>query len=678
MKKHGGKINGGRYSISPGEYMAAEGARTISTVAGPCLVVCLHSPGRRAGVMGHFILPWRPRDEPELLDMAWAQGSARMEILVGEMVKLGYDRRRLRASVYGAALAGPDDTPIEEGVLFGNMRFLRDFLLQESIPIARDGLGGITRREIRFDVSTGAIEEMPAPRDGFEKLLKAERDYITAAVTVPPRPGDVVLFESEMYRKLMELIPDIVYRIDEEGRFTYVSKSVFRLGYEPEELVGRHFSVILHPEEAARVSGEEVLPLFRGRDTDAESTPKLFDERRTGRRITRNLRVRMAPARTPSDPDAFPVGEVISTGHYDYMEGGRKHRGTIGIIRDISETANAEMALAQTERFYRGILDGTTDIFFIVAADGTILYAGDPLQTTTGRRVSDTVGENMPALIHESDRMPLEEILADRGEPGRHTVIEYRFPHADGRWLHFESTVFTMRDDDRKALLVILHARDITARKQAEERLAAALREKEVLLQEIHHRVKNNLQVVTSLLDMQSSRSRDPGVQDALRDARNRIRSIARVHEKLYGADDLSRINFGTYLRTIIDEILVVFGMAGGVTVDYDTCEALLPLNKAIPLGLVVNEVITNSLKHARPAEDKNGLRITVSMKESSDGSLRLEIGDNGKGMPEELLSRPGAGMGMKLIRLLAVEQMKGEVSLSGNGGTRFALSFRR
>jgi len=568
MKKHAGTINGGRYSISPGEFLAAEGDRTISTLAGPCMVVCLHSPGKRAGVMGHFILPWRPREEPEVMEMAWAQGSAQMEILVGEMVKLGCDRRRLNASVFGAALTGPDDSPVDEGVLFGNMRFIRDFLFQESIPVARDGLGGITRREIRFDVSTGAIEDIPPGADGLDKMLEAEREYITAAVTVPPRPGDVVLFESEMYRKIMELIPDIVYRIDEEGRFTYVSKSVFRLGYEPKELVGRHFTVILHPEEAARVSGAEVLPLFRGRDTDAETTPRLFDERRTGRRITRNLRVRMAPALPPSDPDACPVGEVISTGHYDYMEGGRKHRGTVGIIRDISEAANAEKALAQTERFYRGILDGSTDIFFIVAADGTILYASDPLQSATGRRIADTVGENKLALIHESDRKPLENILADRQGHGRHSVVEYRFLHADGRWLHFESTVFTMRDDDRKALLVILHARDITARKQAEERLASALREKEILLQEIHHRVKNNLQVVTSLLDMQASRTRDPGVLDALRDARNRIRSIARVHEKLYGADDLGRINFGTYLRTIIDELLVVFGLGGGVSVD--------------------------------------------------------------------------------------------------------------
>jgi len=104
----------------------------------------------------------------------------------------------------------------------------------------------------------------------------------------------------------------------------------------------------------------------------------------------------------------------------------------------------------------------------------------------------------------------------------------------------------------------------------------------------------------------------------------------------------------------------------------------LLPVNQAIPLGLIVNEVITNSLKHDGRAEGVEGLRITVSMKESSDGSLRLEIGDNGKGMPEELLSRPGAGMGMKLIRLLAVEQMKGDISLSGKNGTRFVLSFQR
>jgi len=241
--------------------------------------------------------------------------------------------------------------------------------------------------------------------------------------------------------------------------------------------------------------------------------------------------------------------------------------------------------------------------------------------------------------------------------------------------------------------------REIVRRKEAETRMKASLEEKEVLLKEIHHRVKNNLQVVSSLLYLQSESVSDPEVLDMLKDSQNRIRSMALVHERLYQTEDLARIDFPEYVRDLAAYLVSSYSMdAPSVSLRLDADEVVLDVDTAVPCGLIVNELVSNSLKHAfspRPAlkpdlasvatqgaegdriggANGNGNEIFIELRTEQDGQLRLLVGDNGVGFPEDMDWRDTQSLGLLLVNSL-VRQLRGAIELVRQDGTRFEITF--
>jgi two-component sensor histidine kinase/DNA-binding NarL/FixJ family response regulator len=241
--------------------------------------------------------------------------------------------------------------------------------------------------------------------------------------------------------------------------------------------------------------------------------------------------------------------------------------------------------------------------------------------------------------------------------------------------------------------------REIVRRKEAEARMKTSLEEKEVLLKEIHHRVKNNLQVVSSLLYLQSESVGDPEVLDMLKDSQNRIRSMALVHERLYQTEDLARIDFPEYVRDLAAYLVSSYSMdAPSVSLRLDADEVVLDVDTAVPCGLIVNELVSNSLKHAfspRPAltpdiastagqgaeSDRiggthgNGNEIFIELRTEQDGQLRLLVGDNGVGFPEDMDWRDTQSLGLLLVNSL-VRQLRGAIELIRQDGTRFEITF--
>ncbi len=212
-------------------------------------------------------------------------------------------------------------------------------------------------------------------------------------------------------------------------------------------------------------------------------------------------------------------------------------------------------------------------------------------------------------------------------------------------------------------------------RKRAEEALKASLREKEVLLKEIHHRVKNNMQVISSLLSLQSRHLEDPKAIGMFKDSQHRIRSMALVHEKLYQAKDLSRIDFGQYLQNLIVYLVHSYQIdSGRIGLKIDVGGAALDINTAIPCGLIVNELVTNALKHAFPGGRKGEVR--VALRKGASGLLTLTVGDNGVGWPAEADFRKTETLGMQLVTML-VDQLDGSIDLERKAGTAFRISFR-
>jgi two-component sensor histidine kinase len=221
------------------------------------------------------------------------------------------------------------------------------------------------------------------------------------------------------------------------------------------------------------------------------------------------------------------------------------------------------------------------------------------------------------------------------------------------------------------ALVVV---RNITRRRRAERdlqdalaRVSQALAEREVLVKEVHHRVKNNLQIVSSLLEMQADRA-DPAARHLIHDGVARIRALSRIHQMLYAGDDLARVDLGQYAETMVGELWRSLGAQGRWSVVADPVE--MSMDQAIPCGLILNELVTNALKHGRSAD--GACRLRVEVRADAD-AVRMVVADEGPGVPPGFESQPSATLGTKVLRSLA-RQLQGELTVTSEGGARFTL----
>jgi two-component system, sensor histidine kinase PdtaS len=215
---------------------------------------------------------------------------------------------------------------------------------------------------------------------------------------------------------------------------------------------------------------------------------------------------------------------------------------------------------------------------------------------------------------------------------------------------------------------------DISHLKQEQERIQAALREKEILLGEIHHRVKNNLQIVYSLLDLQSSRITDQAALDMLRDSRSRIQSMALIHQTLHGSNDFSKVDFARFVETLLPSLIGSYGIdANRIAIAVDVEPVRLPIDTAVPCGLVVNELITNAVKHAFRDRDRGEINIALARRGGDE--IVLSVSDNGIGLPDTFDPERTETLGLRLVSLLA-GQLDGTVAIHRADPTRFSMRF--
>ncbi len=353
------------------------------------------------------------------------------------------------------------------------------------------------------------------------------------------------------YLDLVSSLPDIVYTLDGDGNFIYINESVSQLGYSPHELIGKHFSEIIQEEDISKVSRNIVVDMLKGTVTGDEAAPKLFDERRSGGRMTRNLEVRLK-VKSDVAPEGTLVGKVHSYGEvsclgYSLPEYERGPIGTVGIIRDV------------------------------------------------------------------------------------------------------------------------------TVRKREVMKLQEDLRGKEVLLKEIHHRVKNNLQVVSSLLNLQSSAISDDRAQRIFTDCQTQVQAMALVHEQLYRSDNLQSIDMDTFIASLVSYLFHVYDIdQNRITPIVSTESVSLSVDQAIPVALVVNELVSNSLKHGLAESD--GV-VTVNFRKVDSGRLELEVRDSGKGLPPDFRIASSETLGFQLVQALST-QIGGALSWTSEDGASFILSF--
>ncbi|MEA2006145.1 MAG: histidine kinase dimerization/phosphoacceptor domain -containing protein, partial [Acidobacteriota bacterium] len=227
-------------------------------------------------------------------------------------------------------------------------------------------------------------------------------------------------------------------------------------------------------------------------------------------------------------------------------------------------------------------------------------------------------------------------------------------------------------DDEQVGVYSIY--RDITEHKQAEDKIKASLKERDVMLKEIHHRVKNNMQIISSLLRLQSRSIKDHEMLEIFKECQNRIRSIALIHETLYQSKDLARINFSDYINRLTTHLFAIYReRASGINFNLNVGEVHIDINRAIPCGLVISELVSNSLKHAFPGARKG--QIIVKMNMNKKGRYTLIVSDTGVGLPECLDFRQPETLGLQLVNDL-VNQIGGTIELDREGGTIFTIIF--
>ncbi|MEO7273988.1 MAG: PAS domain-containing protein [Vicinamibacterales bacterium] len=275
--------------------------------------------------------------------------------------------------------------------------------------------------------------------------------------------------------------------------------------------------------------------------------------------------------------------------------------------------------------------------------------------------------------LHPDDavRMHEEIRLALSGERAYDTTFRVRLPDRSVRYIQANATV--LRDASGAATRMLGTNWDITSRKRAEEELLASLQEKKVLLKEIHHRVKNNLQIVSTLLDLQSGYTRDPATLAMFQESRGRVKSMALIHERLYRSEDLSRVDFARYTRQLVDDLYRAYNVSHeDVRLELDIDIPELGIDVAIPCGLLLNELITNSLKYA--FADAAAGRLRVGLQRAGDVNV-LTVADTGIGFPATIDFRNTSSFGLQLVNTL-VEQLDGEIVLADGPGTTFTVRF--
>ncbi|PKL25142.1 MAG: hypothetical protein CVV47_07615 [Spirochaetae bacterium HGW-Spirochaetae-3] len=352
------------------------------------------------------------------------------------------------------------------------------------------------------------------------------------------------------YMNLLRVVPDIVYVLDGDGCFVYLNEAISQLGWKPTELIGKHFAEIVHPDDLSEVCRSIVLLRYEGVKTGADSAPKLFDERRTGDRMTRGLDIRLQHRGmnewTTANVDSW--GEITSLG-VDLPEFQGKGTGTIGLIHDIS------------------------------------------------------------------------------------------------------------------------------ARRELERKMSRDLDARDVLLKEIHHRVKNNLQVVSSLLSLESDCVSDEQAKAVFVECQTQIQSMSLVHEQLYRGSSFDGVEASGYFARLSEYLVGIHDAeAKGIRIDIEAGDIVLPIDSAMPLAIITTELVSNSFKHGFPDSRGGCISITLTRK---DGSLEFAVGDDGVGFAATRDAAQGKrkGIGMDLIEALAI-QLGGTMTMRDSDGARTVITF--
>lgn len=447
-----------------------------------------------------------------------------------------------------------------------------------------------------------------------------------------------------LLKKSIETISVGLAITDAGGRIVYANPAEASMhGYRTEELIGMDMGVLAPRELRKALTVDDMKDLG---EWSRESV---------------NLR---------KDGTVFPV-RLTSVAVRD-EEG--THTSMITVSEDITERKRLEEVLSESEARLQALVQAIPDIVVFKDVQGLHLLLNRAFEETFGMRKEDALGktaeEILPPALAEYCRRSDEKVM----KAGGPLVFEERSRGPDGSEMVFETVKAPVYDDRSDALGIIAVSRDITERKRMEKALRESVEGKEMLIKEVHHRVKNNLAVIASLLRLQSREMKDEKTRSILDESRNRVRSMSLIHEKLYISGDLKNVDFREYLRELAVRLFHSYETGSNVKLVLDVEEARLDVDTVIPCGLIVNELISNALKYAFPG-GRSG-EVSISFHPVGEGRYALKVRDDGVGFPEDMDFRNTDTLGMQIVTSLTL-QLSGTVELKRDGGTEFTVIFK-
>jgi len=447
----------------------------------------------------------------------------------------------------------------------------------------------------------------------------------------------------EFYENLVEGINEGIWVTDRDDHLYFMNRGM-------EEIAGG---------KTRNLEGLNVL------DLPDEYVDGLKDYYRKAKKTMQPVYYDSLCVRNPEGKRSYQSGWIIprlNNGHFN---------GAICTVIDQTERKKAEEALLKSETFYRAIFENTGTATIIVGVDTIISMANKRCEALSGYPVEEIENKlSFMDFVHPEDQQRILEYHKMRrsGDVNIPDEYEFRLLDKDGeeRQIMLYASIIPSTTDSVVSLL------DITQRKTAENEVKRSLNEKELLLREIHHRVKNNMQIISSLLNLQRSYIHDEEAANILQESQGRVKSMALIHEKLYQTSDLARINVEEYIQSLTMNLFHSYTVNPGIKLSMDVSDLYFNIDTAVPLGLIINELVSNSLKYAFKDRDEGEIRISL-LETAEPGKYLLLIRDDGTGFPHELDFAESHSLGLQLVNTL-VNQLDGEIEMITNGGTTFNI----
>ena len=340
-----------------------------------------------------------------------------------------------------------------------------------------------------------------------------------------------------------------------------------------------------------------------------------------------------------------------------------------GVIQDITKRKRAQEELRESEKLFRVILENVLDPVFITDDEGAFTFICSNVQIVLGYAVEEIAAMGNISMLFGKRLFALDELQAQ----GKIYNLESVIVKKDGSRRDY---LVTVKQVSIKDGTILYTCHDITERKSAEDALLLSLNEKEILLKEVHHRTKNNMQVMSGLLDLQASSIGNPELIAMLNESQRRIRAMTLVHEKLLSSKDFARIDLADYVRSLSRELFQAHNIRSGrvdLIIQADSA-VYVDINRATPCGLILNELISNVFKHAFPGDEPGKLEIII--RETKNAEIEIVVRDNGLGLPADIDIHQPRSVGLHLVEGLVVNQLGGQIEVRRDAGTEFRIKF--